>query len=91
MVEVKAVLVLLKKHQNIHIKYNLLCAISSNKIIGWKLYKDIKGGIKTDNIIEFYNENIKNKYTNHLIIMDNAVTHRSQRIKELIKNSNNHL
>jgi len=72
-------------------RYNLLCAISSNKIIGWKLYKDIKGGIKTDNIIEFYNENIKNKYTNHLIIMDNAVTHRSQRIKELIKNSNNHL
>jgi len=72
-------------------RYNLLCAISANKIVGWKLYKDIKGGIKTDNIIEFYNDNIKNKYTNHLIIMDNAVTHRSTRIKDLIKNSNNHL
>jgi len=72
-------------------RYNLLCAISSNKIIGWKLYKDIQGGIKTDNIIEFYNEYITNKYTNHLIIMDNAVIHRSQRIKEIIINSDNYL
>jgi hypothetical protein len=24
-------------------RYNLLCAISANKIVGWKLYKDIKG------------------------------------------------
>ena len=72
-------------------RFNLLCAISADKIIGWKLYKDISGGIKTDNIIEFYNETIKNQYDNHLIIMDNAVTHRSNKLKELIKNSNNHL
>jgi hypothetical protein len=44
-------------------RYNLLFAITANKIVGWKLYKDIQEGIKTDNIIEFYNDNIKNKYT----------------------------
>ena len=43
-------------------KYNLLCAISSNKVVGWNLYTEQKGSVKTINIIEFYNNCIKNKY-----------------------------
>ena len=66
-------------------RYNLLFAISANKIIDYVLYKDLKGGLKTTNIIEFYNNSIKDKYKNYLIIMDNAVIHRSKIIKQIIE------
>ena len=72
-------------------RYNLLCAISSNKVVGWNLYPERKGGVKTIDIIEFYDNYIKNKYENHLIIMDNAVIHKSKIIKNIIENSNNEL
>jgi transposase len=83
--------VIKKTHKYPYKRYNLLCAISANKVIGWILYKDLKGGVKTDNIINFYNQFINNKYKNHLIIMDNAVIHRSIRIRQHIENTNNHL
>jgi len=60
----------------------LLCAISANKVIGWKLYPDRKGVVKTPDILEFYDEFVKDKYKNHLIIMDNAVIHKSKIIRE---------
>lgn len=72
-------------------RYNLLCAISANKVIGWKLYPDRKGGVKTPDILEFYGEFIKDKYKNHLIIMDNAVIHKSKIIRETIEDSKNEL
>jgi transposase len=72
-------------------RYNLLFAISAGKIIDYVLYKDLKGGLKTTNIIEFYNNSIKNKYKNYLIIMDNAVIHRSKIIRQIIEESNNDL
>lgn len=72
-------------------RYNLLCAICADKVVGWKLYKDLKGGVKTDNIIDFYNEFIKDKYSNYVVIMDNAVIHKSKRIKELIEATGNDL
>jgi transposase len=72
-------------------RYNLLFAISANKIIGYVLYKDLKGGLKTQNILDFYNDYIKDKYKNYLIIMDNAVIHRSKQIREVIENTNNNL
>ena len=37
-------------------KYNLLFAISANKIIDYVLYKDLKSGLKTQNILDFYNK-----------------------------------
>ena len=37
-------------------RYNLLFAISANKIIDYVLYKDLKGGLKTQNILDFYNK-----------------------------------
>ena len=72
-------------------KYNLLFAISANKIIDYVLYKDLKSGLKTQNILDFYNKSIKDKYKNYLIIMDNAVIHKSKRIKELIEATGNDL
>uniref|UniRef100_A0A6C0D7R9 Tc1-like transposase DDE domain-containing protein n=1 Tax=viral metagenome TaxID=1070528 RepID=A0A6C0D7R9_9ZZZZ len=72
-------------------RYNLLCAICADKVVGWILYENMKGGIKTNNIIEFYDEFIKDKYKNHLIIMDNAVIHRSKIIKEHIEDTKNEL
>ena len=35
-------------------KYNLIFAISYNKIIGWTLYEHLKGGIRKEQQIEFY-------------------------------------
>ena len=72
-------------------RYNMLCAISSNKIVGYVLYKDLKGGVKTQNIIDFYNEVIKDKYKDHLIIMDNTVIHKSKIVRQTIEESGNHL
>ena len=40
-------------------RYNMLCAICADKVVGWKLYKDITGGLKTQNILDFYDEFIK--------------------------------
>ena len=72
-------------------RYNMLCAICADKVVGWKLYKDITGGLKTQNILEFYDEFIKDKYKNYLIIMDNAVIHKSKMIRERIEDNHNHL
>jgi len=69
----------------------MLCAISADKVVGWKLYPERKGGVKTDDILEFYDEFIKDEYKNYLIIMDNAVIHKSRVIKERIEESLNHL
>jgi len=46
--------------------------------------------VSTD-ILEFYYEFIKDKYNNHLVIMDNAVIHKSKIIRETIENSKNEL
>jgi transposase len=72
-------------------RYNMLCAISANKVIGYVLYKDLICGVKTQNIIDFYNEVIKDKYKDHLIIMDNAVIHKSKIVRQTIEESGNHL
>ena len=72
-------------------RYNLLCAISANKVVGWKLFPERKGGVKTTDILEFYDEFIKDKHKNHLVIMDNAVIHKSKIIRETIENSKNEL
>ena len=70
------------------VKFNFICAIKNGKVIGYKLYKD-RGGINADKFSSFYNEYIKNKYTKHLIILDNARFYKSQFVKENIINSDN--
>jgi transposase len=69
----------------------MLCAISADKVIGWILYENLKGGVKTQNIIEFYDQFIKDQYNGYLIIMDNAVIHKSKKIRIHIDGSNNYL
>ena len=56
-------------------------------MIEWDLYE--KGGINTDRLIEFLEKNITNKLRNKLIILDNASSHRNERIKELVNKHNN--
>ncbi len=57
----------------------MLCAIAINadKVIGWKLYSKRKDGVKTT-ILEFYNEFIDTKCKKYLVIMDNAIIHKSK-------------
>ena len=62
-------------------KFTLLCAISNSKCVGATLYKE--GGMTKERFVEFLEANIFNKYKNHLIILDNASSHRNEKIKEL--------
>jgi transposase len=74
--------------QEVFKKYTGIFAISSKGVIDWDLYE--KGGITTDRLIEFLEKNITSKLQNKLIILDNASSHRNERIKELI-GKNNHI
>ena len=42
-----------------------------------------------NDILECYDEFIHSKYKNYLVIMDNAVIHKSKIIREIIENDNN--
>ena len=68
-------------------KFTLLVAISNSKCIGWKLYE--KGGMNKERFVEFMEEKIFNKYNNHLIVLDNAGSHRNSYVKDAIIKSNN--
>lgn len=68
-------------------KFTLLVAISYNGLIGYKLYE--QGGMTGDRFVNFYNNFIKDKYKNHLIIMDNAGAHKKAIVKNTITNSEN--
>ena len=50
----------------------------------------IKGGIGGDRLLNFLEKFITSKYKNKVIILDNASSHRNERVKELI-NTNNKL
>ncbi len=64
-------------------------AYQYGKIIGYKLHEKDKGGIDVKKFNEFYNEYIKEKYQNNLIVMDNAKFHESKEIVENIIKSKN--
>jgi len=76
-------------HKYPFVKFNFICAIKYEKIIGYKLYEKYKGGIDVKKFNEFYNEYIKEKYQNNLIVMDNAKFHKSKETVENIKLSKN--
>ena len=78
----------IKTHsQEVFKKYTGIFAISVNGVEGWELYE--KSGINTDRLIEFLEKHITEKYKNKLIILDNASSHRNQRIKDLVNKHNN--
>ena len=68
-------------------KFTLLVAISNSKCIGWILYE--KGGMTKERLVEFLEKFIFNKYKNHLIILDNAGSHKNSYVKDAITNSGN--
>ena len=80
--------VLKTQSQEVFKRYTGIFAISVNGVEGWDLYE--KGGINTDRLVDFLETHITNKYKNKLIILDNASSHRNERIKEFI-NRHNHL
>ena len=73
--------------QEVFKKYTGIFAISVDGIIDWDLYE--KGGINTDRLIDFLEQNITSKLRNKLIILDNASAHRNEKIKALINKHNN--
>ena len=68
-------------------KFTLLVAISNSKCVGWILYE--KGGMTKERLVEFLEKFIFNKYKNHLIILDNAGSHKNSYVKDAITNSGN--
>lgn len=72
--------------QEVFKKYTGIFAISTKGVLGWKLYD--KGGINSERLYDFLQEHITNKYKNKLIIIDNASSHRNQKIKDLINKDN---
>jgi len=73
--------------QEVFKKYTGIFAISTKGVLGWELYE--KSGINTDRLYDFLETHITNKYKNKLIILDNASSHRSNKIKELVNKHNN--
>ena len=72
--------------QEVFKKYTGIFAISTKGVLGWDLYE--KSGINTDRLYEFLETHITSKYNNKLIILDNASSHRSDKIKELVNKNN---
>lgn len=68
-------------------KFTLLVAIKNSKCVGWKLYE--KGGMTKERLVEFLEEFVFDKYKNHLIILDNARSHRNNYVKDTITESEN--
>lgn len=71
--------------QEVFKHYTGIFAIGANGCVGWELYD--KGGITADRMEEFYNKYIS-KFKNKLIIMDNASSHRNERIRALYSKQN---
>ena len=67
--------------------YSLLVAITNKKTIGWTIYE--KGAVNAERLVEFINEFIKGKYDDNLVIMDNAMFHKSPEVKKAIADSKN--
>ena len=78
----------IKTHsQEVFKKYTCIFAINNKGVIGWKLYR--KGGIDTYRLKHFLKKHVTKKYKNKLIILDNASSHRNEKIKKLINKKNN--
>ena len=73
--------------QEVFKKYTGIFAISTKGVLGWELYE--KSGINTDRLVEFLEKYITTKFKNKLIILDNASSHRNERIKALVNKHNN--
>lgn len=68
-------------------KFTLLVAICNKKCIGWTLYE--KAGMNKERLVDFIHKFIVDKYREHLIILDNAGSHRNNMVKDAINASGN--
>lgn len=69
-------------------KFNLLLGITYGKIVGFELYKE---PIRKEQLINYIDKYIFNKYEKKVIILDNAKFHHNKDVKEKIKESKNNL
>lgn len=67
--------------------YSLLVAITNKDTIAYKLYE--QGAVNAERLAEFITTHIKGKYTDHLIVMDNAMFHKSPEVKKAVEQSGN--
>jgi hypothetical protein len=72
--------------QEVFKKYTAIFAINYKGVIGWTLYN--KGGIDSDRLYKFLEENITSIYKNKVIILDNASSHINDKIKKVIEKDN---
>ena len=77
------------KNNKVFTKYTILAGISSNGLIGLRIYE--KGGMSGERIVEFIENFINGKYKNYLIIMDNAGAHKNKLVQSAILKSKNKL
>lgn len=68
-------------------KFTLIVAIKNSKCIGWHLYK--QGGMTKEILVDFYQKYISGKYRKHLIILDNAGSHKNSLVQNAITISGN--
>jgi transposase/transposase-like protein len=73
--------------QRVFKKYSLLVAITTKGVIGWKLYE--KGAVNAERLTDFIKSKIAGKYENHVIVMDNAIFHKSDIVRDAVKESKN--
>jgi transposase len=74
--------------QEVFKKYTAIFAISTKGVLGWELYE--KGGIEAERLSEFLTKYITTKYSNKVVVLDNAGAHRNEQIRTLV-NKDNHL
>jgi transposase-like protein len=67
--------------------YSLLVAITNKDTIAYELYE--QGAVNAERLSEFITKHIKGKYTDHLIVMDNAMFHKSPEVKKAVEESGN--
>lgn len=74
---------IVKTHsQEVFKKYTAIFAISTKGVLGWELYE--KGGIDAERLSDFLTKYITTKYSNKVVVLDNAGAHRNEQIKTLV-------
>ena len=71
----------------VHTHYSLLVAISNNKTVDWTLYE--KGDVNAERLVEFIRKFINSHYTGYTVVMDNAMFHKSNTVKDAVKEGGN--
>lgn len=72
--------------QQVFKRYTAIFAIDSQGVIAWEIYE--KGGINSDKLYSFIESNIVKKHKGKLVILDNASSHRTENIKQLVSADN---